>query len=355
MPKAAIGALGAALVGGVGAGHRADGAVEQGDQAGAARPDRAGHGAERRRAQKSVDSTDAAVNEMDKKPRPPATPAGRRRHGRAAAATAAAAAPAVPAPVQAVTPDAPPVVNAPVARVPSTPAPTPRPRAAAAGRRTRAGRDAGRAAAPAVTPPADVQPPAMQQTPDTPTVTPSAPAPAPTPDTPDTPAPAPAPTAVRSAHANARIGPPGRCAFERAIMTLHFHWLHAPRWLAHAHVSRAMTLVLGVIGVSLLFSALRVVDAAVSGALVERRAAAVAPRRPPARRRARPADRRRDPPAAGAAGGHRRRGSARRDGGGDQPLIAVRRVDAPRTETAPRRGFFHLPAWGLRRLNLDPD
>ena len=60
-------------------------------------------------------------------------------------------------------------------------------------------------------------------------------------------------------------------------MTLHFHWLHAPRWLAHAHVSRAVTLVLGVIGVSLLFSALRVVDAATSGALVERRAVAVAP------------------------------------------------------------------------------
>jgi hypothetical protein len=60
-------------------------------------------------------------------------------------------------------------------------------------------------------------------------------------------------------------------------MTLHFHWLHAPRWLPHGHVNRAMTLVLGVIGVSLLFSALRVVDAAVSGALVERRAAVMAP------------------------------------------------------------------------------
>lgn len=60
-------------------------------------------------------------------------------------------------------------------------------------------------------------------------------------------------------------------------MTLHFHWLHAPRWLAQHHVSRAMSFVLGVIGVSLLFSALRVVDAAFSGALVERRAAAVVP------------------------------------------------------------------------------
>ena len=60
-------------------------------------------------------------------------------------------------------------------------------------------------------------------------------------------------------------------------MTLHFHWLHAPRWLAHGHVNRAMTLVLGIIGVSLLFSALRVVDAVVSGALIERRAAATVP------------------------------------------------------------------------------
>lgn len=60
-------------------------------------------------------------------------------------------------------------------------------------------------------------------------------------------------------------------------MTLHFHWLHVPRWLAHHHVSRAMSFVLGVIAVSLLFSALRVVDAAFSGALVERREAVVAP------------------------------------------------------------------------------
>jgi hypothetical protein len=60
-------------------------------------------------------------------------------------------------------------------------------------------------------------------------------------------------------------------------MTLHFHWLHAPRWLAHAHISRAMTLVLGVIAVSTLFGALRVLDVALSGRLVERRAAVVAP------------------------------------------------------------------------------
>ena len=59
-------------------------------------------------------------------------------------------------------------------------------------------------------------------------------------------------------------------------MMLHFHWLHAPRWLAHAHVNRAMTLVLGVIGVSLVFSALRVLDVAFSGALIATRNHAVA-------------------------------------------------------------------------------
>jgi len=53
-------------------------------------------------------------------------------------------------------------------------------------------------------------------------------------------------------------------------MTLHFDWFRAPRWLAHAHFSRAVSLVLGVIGVSLLFGALRVVDVAISGALIER-------------------------------------------------------------------------------------
>lgn len=60
-------------------------------------------------------------------------------------------------------------------------------------------------------------------------------------------------------------------------MTLHFHWLHAPRWMVHAHFTRAMTLVLGVIGVSLLFSALRVLDVAISGGLVERHPVAAAP------------------------------------------------------------------------------
>ena len=66
-------------------------------------------------------------------------------------------------------------------------------------------------------------------------------------------------------------------------MTLHFDWLHAPRWMVHTHVNRAMTLVLGVIGVSLLFSALRVVDTVLSGALVERHTVAVVPAAPSAR------------------------------------------------------------------------
>ncbi len=60
-------------------------------------------------------------------------------------------------------------------------------------------------------------------------------------------------------------------------MTLHFHWLHLPRRLARTHGDRAVRLVMSVIAVSLLFSALRIVDAAVSGALVRTRAVAQAP------------------------------------------------------------------------------
>ena len=60
-------------------------------------------------------------------------------------------------------------------------------------------------------------------------------------------------------------------------MTLHFDWLHVPHWQAHRHLNRAVTLVLGIIGVSLLFSALRVVDAAVSGALIGNPVPAVTP------------------------------------------------------------------------------
>lgn len=60
-------------------------------------------------------------------------------------------------------------------------------------------------------------------------------------------------------------------------MTLRFHWLHVPRWMAHARVSRAMTLVLGVIAVSTLFVVLRVLDVAMSGRLVARHGVASAP------------------------------------------------------------------------------
>jgi len=45
-------------------------------------------------------------------------------------------------------------------------------------------------------------------------------------------------------------------------MTLHFHWLHARHGLTGIPVNRATMLVLGIIGVSLLFGVLRVLDLA---------------------------------------------------------------------------------------------
>jgi len=182
VPKAAIGAVGAALVGGVALAivlmapsnkvvkHVQPDPIAQAQAANAA-------------TQKSVASTDAAINELDKNA-PAAGNAG--AAAAEAASTAATQAAAVPAPVQAAVPEAPPVVTAPVARAPKH-APTSRvaPQHGAAAK-TDVPADTG-----AVTPPADVQAPAMQQTPDTPTVTPSVPAPAPTP-TPDTPAQTPA-------------------------------------------------------------------------------------------------------------------------------------------------------------------
>ena len=198
VPKAAIGALGAALVGGIALAivllAPSNKVTKQ------VMPDPIAQAtAQNNAAQKSVDSSDAAVNELNSN----APAAGNATAAKDASATQPAAVPAttatpaaaaaVPAPVQSVTPDATPVANAPVARVQKHAAapvaravPQPTPAAPAAPVVT-----PDVPAAPSVTPPADVQAPAMQQTPDTPTVTPSTPAPTPTPDVP---APAPTPS-----------------------------------------------------------------------------------------------------------------------------------------------------------------
>ena len=192
VPKAVIGALGVALIGGAALAivllSPSDKVTKQ------VLPDPiAQAAAQNTAAQKSVDSSAAAVDQLNNNP--PA--AGDASSTQQPAAATAAPAPAVPAPVQAAIPDAPPVVNAPVARVHHTPAPAPRvapqpvQQSAPAVQQSAPAVTPDTPAAPVVTPPADVQPPAMQQTPDTPTVTPSAPTPAPTPDTPaPTPAPA---------------------------------------------------------------------------------------------------------------------------------------------------------------------
>jgi hypothetical protein len=187
VPKAAIGALGAALVGGVALAivlmAPSNKVTKQ------VLPDPIAQAtASNTATQKANESTEAAVSSMDK-----LAPAA----GTDAAATQQAAPAAtdttVPAPVQAVIPTAPPVANAPVARVTKHPvAPVATPKVAPHAVQSAPVVTPDVAPAPAVTPPADVQPPAMQQTPDTTTVTPLAPAPAPAP-TPDTPAPTPAP------------------------------------------------------------------------------------------------------------------------------------------------------------------
>jgi hypothetical protein len=176
VPKAAIGAVGAALVGGVALAivlmAPSNKVVKH------VQPDPVAQAqAENAAAQKSVASTDAALNELDKN----APAAGNAAAQEASAAAATQAAVPVPVPVPSA---APPVDEAPVAQAPkraATPHVAPHRNAPAAAKTD----------GPAVTPPADVQAPARQQTPDTPTVTPSEPAPAPTP-TPDTPAQAPA-------------------------------------------------------------------------------------------------------------------------------------------------------------------
>jgi hypothetical protein len=185
VPKAAIGALGAALVGGVALAivlmAPSNKVTKQ------VMPDPIAQAtAQTAAAQKSVDSTDAAVSQMENQAPAAGNVAATDAANAAAAATAAQPA-VVPAPVQSVTPDAPPVATAPVARVPRhTVAPRVAPQPV-----QNAPVVTPDAPAPTVTPPADVQAPAMQQTPDAPTVTPSVPMPTPTP-TPDTPAPAPA-------------------------------------------------------------------------------------------------------------------------------------------------------------------
>ena len=191
MPKAAIGAIGAALVGGAALAivllSPSDKVTKQ------VVPDPIAQAtSQNTAAQKSVDASTAAIQDINNNP-PAAGNTAATDAAAAAATQQAATAPAVPAPVQAVTPDAPPVANAPVARVRHVP--TPRTVSQPQPVQTAPVQQAAPVVtpdvpAPVVTPPAAVQPPAMQQTPDTPTVTP-APTPAPTPDTP---APTPAPT-----------------------------------------------------------------------------------------------------------------------------------------------------------------
>ena len=183
VPKAAIGALGAALVGGIALAivlmAPSNKVVTK-----QVLPDPIAQAtASNAATQKANDSTEAAVSSMDK-----LAPAAGTDAAATQQAAPAATDTAVPAPVQAVIPTEPPVANAPVARAtkhPVTPKVAPHPVQNAPAVTPDV------APAPVVTPPADVQPPAMQQTPDTTTVTPLAPAPEPTPDTPaPTPAPA---------------------------------------------------------------------------------------------------------------------------------------------------------------------
>ncbi len=174
VPKVAIGAIGAALVGGVALAivlmAPSSKVTRQVDPTAQA-------AAQTTAATKSVESTEAAVNDMEK--------------NAPAAGNPAATDGALPAPGQAVIPDAPPVAAAPVARLTRHTAPAATPKVAS--RPVQGAPAVTRDVTPTlvVPAPADVQPPAMQQTPDASTVTPSAPV-QPTPDAP-APAPAPAP------------------------------------------------------------------------------------------------------------------------------------------------------------------
>jgi hypothetical protein len=180
VPKAAIGALGAALVGGVALAIVLMAPSNKVTKT--ALPDPIAQAAAANTStQKSNDATDAAVKQLNDQ----VPAAGTAATTDAAPTTEPAQAAAVPAPVQATIPQAPPVAVAPVARVPKhVAAPI-------------------RQSAPVVTPDApaavnspsvEPQAPAMQQTPVEPTVTPEVPTPAPVQSTPapDTPTPAPA-------------------------------------------------------------------------------------------------------------------------------------------------------------------
>jgi len=188
VPKAAIGAVGAALVGGVALAivlmapsNKVTKVAQPGPVAQAK--------AETDAAQKSVAATDAAVNELDRN-----APAAGNSASQAVQSAQEASAVAVPAAAQNVVPDSPPVSDTPAVHAAKHAAPRAAPqRTAPAAAKTDTSADVPAAAPPAdvQAPAADVQAPAMHQTPDTPTVTPSVPATAPT--TPDTPAQAPAP------------------------------------------------------------------------------------------------------------------------------------------------------------------
>ncbi len=183
VPKAAIGALGAALVGGIALAIVLMAPSNKVTTKQVLPDPIAQATASNAATQKANDSTEAAIGSMDK-----LAPAAGNVAADAAATQQAATNAAMPAPVEAVIPKAPPVANAPVARVPRhAPAPVATPKVAPQPVQSAPGV----MPAPVVTPPADVQPPAMQQTPDSTTVTPLAPTPAPVPDTPaPTPAPA---------------------------------------------------------------------------------------------------------------------------------------------------------------------
>ena len=188
VPKAAIGALGAALVGGVALAIVLMAPSNKVVKQTMPDPIAAAAASNEAAAKKVAGDTDAAVNAMNQQ-----APAAGNTSTAAAAAdagtTAQQTADAVPAPVEAVIPKAAPVAIAPVAHVTKAKAApvariaTPQPAQQSAPVATPDTTPT------VVAPPADVQAPAMQQTPETPTVTPSTPAPAPTPDT--TPAPTP--------------------------------------------------------------------------------------------------------------------------------------------------------------------